>query len=572
MIILLTSAWGANAEVVYSGDEVATGDWATSKNISADCFADARTGDVIAVNVTECVSWDESYWQCILRFSSDGSNWSQPDVYDGSVTAVGKFYYVLTATDVTNLKAYGLNITGKYIKFNQVEILYKKTLWDTGLDGTNNNWATVSIGTLSDIESGSLLSVTVSSVDTDYSDDDRENAWHAYGLLYWNGSANVMTIETWNSGVGTNLYTLSSDQATALTGNEHSILARYLTVSELATYSATSPYILFSGSTATGDWSGDVAIANTTIAALSPAEGDILRVSVSDVNSDAEVHICKDYTDLANTAIHTSATYADFAITSDMLTAINGDACNIRVRGKNYTITEVRLIPQANYYKSLTITDTNKNIYAAGTFATVNITRSLLSGYNTITLPFAATAAELTGSEEAYLAELSGVNTESGTVLTFTKVDATEANKPYLIYVAEDVNVVAQEDMEVSALVDDWHNQTWSSTFCMQGNYTPALSVYQVNDKACYVVSGENSISPTGSSATLDGMRAYIYDNSSSSEVKAITFVVDDDPTGIKSLDQVSSTSAKKIYSLSGQQLAKPIKGINIVNGKKVIK
>ena len=44
-----------------------------------------------------------------------------------------------------------------------------------------------------------------------------------------------------------------------------------------------------------------------------------------------------------------------------------------------------------------------------------------------------------------------------------------------------------------------------------------------------------------------------------------------DDPTGLRSIDNGQPTTDEKIYNLSGQQLNKLQKGINIINGKKVL-
>lgn len=330
--------------------------------------------------------------------------------------------------------------------------------------------------------------------------------------------------------------------------------------------------VLFTGETATGNWSESVGISAATLKSLDAAVGDVIRVSVSTVQADAEVHLSNDwdgFDGVDGISIHPSALYADFAVTSSIHTVIDAGEGTIRVRGKNYTITKVELIPAADYYASLNLTDQHKNVHVAGTFSTVNITRSLLAGYNTITLPFAATAKELTGRDDAYLAELSGVSTEEGTVLTFTKVDATVANKPYLIYVPTNVSVKEQADKAVAALVDDWNNQTWNGDFCMQGNYTPSLSVYQVNSKPCYVVSGENEIAPTASGATLDGMRAYIYDNVSSSVKAGIRFSIEDGETGIRETINPAQVHGL-VYNLAGQRIAQPARGIYVVGGRKV--
>ena len=56
------------------------------------------------------------------------------------------------------------------------------------------------------------------------------------------------------------------------------------------------------------------------------------------------------------------------------------------------------------------------------------------------------------------------------------------------------------------------------------------------------------------------------------SDVKAFTFVFEDDADGINSLTPALSEGEGAIYNLAGQRIQKMQKGINIVNGKKIMK
>ena len=53
--------------------------------------------------------------------------------------------------------------------------------------------------------------------------------------------------------------------------------------------------------------------------------------------------------------------------------------------------------------------------------------------------------------------------------------------------------------------------------------------------------------------------------------VKAFNFVFEDNATGIRTVETVSPEEAAQIFDLSGRRLNKIQKGINIVNGKKVL-
>ena len=68
---------------------------------------------------------------------------------------------------------------------------------------------------------------------------------------------------------------------------------------------------------------------------------------------------------------------------------------------------------------------------------------------------------------------------------------------------------------------------------------------------------------------TLGGFKAYM-NVSDVSEAKGLRFVFDDYTTVIKTIE-LSNIPSREIYNLSGQRMSKPVKGINIVNGKKAL-
>ena len=80
---------------------------------------------------------------------------------------------------------------------------------------------------------------------------------------------------------------------------------------------------------------------------------------------------------------------------------------------------------------------------------------------------------------------------------------------------------------------------------------------------------------PVGSGVTIPAGKAYlVYNNTGGTPVKGFTFVFDDDDaTGISlTEDGRSQMEDGAIYNLAGQRVSKMQKGINIVNGKKVLK
>ena len=80
---------------------------------------------------------------------------------------------------------------------------------------------------------------------------------------------------------------------------------------------------------------------------------------------------------------------------------------------------------------------------------------------------------------------------------------------------------------------------------------------------------------PVAASVTIPAGKAYLeYTSTGSNPVKGFTFVFDeDDATGISLMeDGRSQMEGGAIYNIAGQRIQKIQKGINIVNGKKILK
>ncbi len=85
-----------------------------------------------------------------------------------------------------------------------------------------------------------------------------------------------------------------------------------------------------------------------------------------------------------------------------------------------------------------------------------------------------------------------------------------------------------------------------------------------------YGLSGQNFV-PVAAS-TVDAGKALLPASAlGGGSVKAFNFVFEDNATGIRTVETVSPEEAAQIFDLSGRRLNKIQKGINIVNGKKVL-
>ena len=92
--------------------------------------------------------------------------------------------------------------------------------------------------------------------------------------------------------------------------------------------------------------------------------------------------------------------------------------------------------------------------------------------------------------------------------------------------------------------------------------------VYFAQDEI-YGLSG-NVFKPNNT-GVIPANKAYLSASEISADVKSFTFVFLDDEDGIIETKQVSREEAEQIFDLSGRRLQKMQRGINIVNGKKVV-
>ncbi len=192
----------------------------------------------------------------------------------------------------------------------------------------------------------------------------------------------------------------------------------------------------------------------------------------------------------------------------------------------------------------------------------VTLNRTLKGNkWNTFCVPFDMEISELgTGAEVKELkgATLNGENYN----MTFSDATSIVAGKPYMVRVPNEVT-----SLNLGAKT-------------IKGDITPATAgdvtftgVYN-NGKAplgSFIISN-NVFYNVDSDVTLKAFRGYIT-TTSDNNVKALTFDFDDDATGISLMeDGRSQMEDGAIYNVAGQRINKMQRGINIVNGKKILK
>ncbi len=172
------------------------------------------------------------------------------------------------------------------------------------------------------------------------------------------------------------------------------------------------------------------------------------------------------------------------------------------------------------------------------------------AGYGTVMVPFAV--ASLPEGVKAY-----SVSEVAGDKLTLTEVDALEANKPYII--EGEWEAVLTGDAQGTALnyTEGLLTGVYNSQEVEAGKYV----LQMINEKTgFYQVEAEHE-------PTITANHAYLTVPGASS-VKAFFF---DEGTATAIQSVFSGVAAGEIYDLSGRKLNKLQKGVNIVNGKKVM-
>lgn len=225
---------------------------------------------------------------------------------------------------------------------------------------------------------------------------------------------------------------------------------------------------------------------------------------------------------------------------------------------------------------NLILDEASTNSFAAANYDKITLNRTFIAGWNTVCLPFAFI-------QESDIEEFFGegakvyyLSSHNGTEFFFDRASGMEAGYPYLVYVPEAITepkVMHNVDIPKTATEAHYRDHTSNgSTIYFRGTYSPITAGGWKKDNAkdkIYVLTPEAKIAKAGASATSKGFRGY-FDTPATMEVKGIVF--DDIETGIISIENGELTIENgAIYNLAGQRINRAQKGVNIVNGKKVI-
>lgn len=196
--------------------------------------------------------------------------------------------------------------------------------------------------------------------------------------------------------------------------------------------------------------------------------------------------------------------------------------------------------------------------FAAGTYPSVALDRTFnTANYSTLCLPFAMTAEQTSAAfSEAY-----EFNAVVGNSLKFVSASSIATGKPYLVKAKGADLSVSGVALDPTAVVDDVTHD--GVTF--KGTFSPIAALS--TDGTCYVVSS-NNLYQVNSPVGMDAYRAYFQTGGGSTK----SFVLDfGDADAINDVKSKMEDEIGEIYNLAGQRLNKAQKGVNIINGKKVL-
>ena len=224
------------------------------------------------------------------------------------------------------------------------------------------------------------------------------------------------------------------------------------------------------------------------------------------------------------------------------------------------------------YIEKATATAINENSDYTPTAgnAFVELTRNFnADAWNTLVLPFDMTLAEAKAvfGDGITIANYTGTTTliSGNDQLQFSTSSASiHANQPVLIYGASNVNAAKILNRVISEATPTLTPDGASYSFV--GSYS-ASTTLAAGD---YFIANDNKIYSVGATLpTMKGTRAYFHPVGGG--VKAAGFTIDGNETGIMTLDgNNSQVLTGDIYTISGVRVSAPVKGLNIINGKKV--
>ena len=368
-----------------------------------------------------------------------------------------------------------------------------------------------------------------------------KNEFEALTSQHWSGTA-MTYYEQPKDGWGSNSWTANYTKTTTLPAGNYVI--------KVAARAASS-----------GGTTADIFCSATSLTSPIPAWGDTGKgITVDGVASFDEGEFC-------NGGNGRGWVWNYLPFTLDAETEVT---MTVVAEGKGqyqwFSVCDGELLSKTNIATAVAYDEAVDNTIEDVDVANITMTRTIKEGFNTVVLPFNLTASQVaaafgTGTE---VYEFSENSSDSHNVtINFNKVVAgtIEANVPVLVKATQASQSQLFEGVQVIAPTAD---------VAVFGNIVSFIGIYAPITVAegDYFV-GNGALCKSAGATNLKAFRAYI-DAQGAAEIKM--FVGDEEvATGIDSLTPAHSEGEGAIYNLAGQRISKMQKGINIVNGKKIL-
>jgi uncharacterized protein YndB with AHSA1/START domain len=242
------------------------------------------------------------------------------------------------------------------------------------------------------------------------------------------------------------------------------------------------------------------------------------------------------------------------------------------------SIADATLLSKQEIQNIVEIAGTDEMAPEAQIATSVITDRKLLEGLNTVIFPFVTTDAELGATT---VLAYTGTTVEAdGLTFNFQKVAPVDgvvtlqANTPYAVFVAADQTENLTFGTKNINPGGGWYNECVTDDpndqFDFRGTYSEVKKGNESIITNKDYVAGEKKFNKAKGGNGLKAYRAYLQFVGTEEPANVAFnfggFVVD----GIEAVELLNNLSGN-IYNLNGQKLQKAQKGINIVNGKKVL-
>ena len=216
----------------------------------------------------------------------------------------------------------------------------------------------------------------------------------------------------------------------------------------------------------------------------------------------------------------------------------------------------------------------NSSLLNDGTFADVTLNgRNIAAGYwNSLCLPFDVTVAQLKKAigNSVQVNELSDASFEDGILTIYfsplvADTKSISAGTPFFVK-----NAGKSSPKFEGMTIKNVTNDVVSGNVTLHGTYS-STPLAANNPYIRFLGADDTLYYPGTNGFTLGANRAY-FEIDSSINVKSfiLNFADEDEPTSIETINDVETTNGA-IFNLAGQRISKMQKGINIVNGKKIL-